>query len=133
MTLETARAAREAGDAIVLGAPNALRGGSHLGSLGAGDMVEAGLCDALASDYAYPALLGAAARLVRDRRATLETAWALISAGPARLSKLDDRGTLAVGKRADLVAVEWPEEGPPAVRATILAGRIACLSGLPPT
>ncbi len=48
-------AARDAGDAIILGAPNAMRGGSHLGSPGAAEMIARGLCDILASDYYYPA------------------------------------------------------------------------------
>ncbi len=51
-------AAREAGDSIVLGAPNAMRGGSHLGSPGAADMISRGLCDILASDYFYPPCWG---------------------------------------------------------------------------
>ena len=44
-------AAKEAGDLVALGAPNAMRGGSHLGSPGAGYMIAQGLCDILASDY----------------------------------------------------------------------------------
>ena len=121
-----ARAAREAGDGIVFGAPNAARGGSHLGgSPSAADMVEAGLCDALASDYHYPAMLAAVARLERERRAPLARLWSLVSAGPARLSGLDDRGAIAPGRRADLVLVDWPEGGAPATVATLLAGEFA--------
>ena len=121
-----ARAAREAGDGIVFGAPNAARGGSHLGgSPSAADMVEAGLCDALASDYHYPAMLVAVARLVDERRASLPEAWSLVSAGPARLMGLDDRGRIEVGRRADLVLVDWPDGGPPAVVATMVGGRFA--------
>ena len=57
-------AARQAGDWIVLGAPNAMRGGSHLGSPGAANMIRRGLCDILASDYFYPAMMGAMVRLL---------------------------------------------------------------------
>ncbi|MEM9814418.1 MAG: alpha-D-ribose 1-methylphosphonate 5-triphosphate diphosphatase, partial [Pseudomonadota bacterium] len=42
MRVPVAAAARAAGDAIIFGAPNAVRGGSHIGSPSAGDMVEAG-------------------------------------------------------------------------------------------
>ena len=52
---------------IVLGAPNGMRGGSHLGSPGAAEMIARGLCDILASDYYYPAMLGAVVRLHADR------------------------------------------------------------------
>lgn len=132
MTVETARAARAAGDAIVFGAPNAVRGGSHLGSPSTAEMVAEGLCDMLASDYFYPAMLAAVARLVADGVADLPAAWALVSEAPARASGLTDRGRLEPGLRADIVAVDWPEGGMPAVRATLVAGRIAHLSGLAP-
>ena len=119
-----ARRAREAGDGIVFGAPNAARGGSHLGgSPSAADMVEAGLCDALASDYHYPAMLAAVARLVDERRVSLADAWALVSSGPARLMGLGDRGRVRPGLRADLVLVDWPDGQAPAVASTLVAGR----------
>jgi alpha-D-ribose 1-methylphosphonate 5-triphosphate diphosphatase len=66
MNRRVAEAAREGGDWIVFGAPNATRGGSHLGSPGAAEMIAAGLCDILASDYFYPAMLAAVARLRAD-------------------------------------------------------------------
>lgn len=125
MVMEAAEAARAGGDSIIFGAPNAVRGGSHLGSLGAGDMVEAGLCDALASDYFYPAMLAAVARLDQERRADRPTLWSLVSTGPARAMKLHDRGQIAVGQRADLVLVDWPEGSVPAVQGTWVAGRCA--------
>lgn len=125
MNLRVAQAAREAGDFLVFGAPNAARGGSHLGSLGAADMFKAGLCDVLASDYYYPALLLGVARMLADGVAPLHRLWPLVSGNVARASGLDDRGTIAVGKRADLVLVEWPDAGTPVVRRTWVAGREA--------
>ncbi|ASP21566.1 alpha-D-ribose 1-methylphosphonate 5-triphosphate diphosphatase [Antarctobacter heliothermus] len=125
MVLEAAQAARNAGDAIIFGAPNAARGGSHIGSLGAGDMVEAGLCDALASDYFYPAMLAAVAQLDVERRADRLLLWSLVSAGPARAMGLRDRGQIEVGKRADLVLVEWPDGQTPAITGTWISGRMA--------
>ncbi|MGR3494999.1 alpha-D-ribose 1-methylphosphonate 5-triphosphate diphosphatase [Citreimonas sp.] len=125
MVLDAARAARDAGDSIIFGAPNAARGGSHIGSLGAGDMVEDGLCDALASDYFYPAMLAAVARLDAERRADRLALWSLVSSGPARAMKLRDRGTIEVGKRADLVLVDWPDGHAPAVTGTWVGGRMA--------
>jgi alpha-D-ribose 1-methylphosphonate 5-triphosphate diphosphatase len=130
MVMEAAQAARAGGDPIVFGAPNAARGGSHIGSLGAGDMVEAGLCDALASDYFYPAMLAAIARLDQERRADRLALWSLVSSGPASAMQLKDRGTIAVGKRADLVLVDWPEGSVPAIQGTWVAGRCA-YRGLP--
>lgn len=123
-------AAREAGDAIVLGAPNAMRGGSHLGSPGAADMISRGLCDILASDYFYPALLGAMVRLHADRVAPLPALWRLVSLNPARAMGLTDRGRIAPGQRADLLLLDWPEGHTPAPLRTWVTGR-AGYSALP--
>lgn len=125
MTLAAARAAREGGDMIIMGSPNAARGGSHLGSPGAADLIRAGLCDILASDYYYPALLAAVARLRADGVAPLTALWPLVSANPALALGLSDRGVIAPGHRADLVLVDWPEGGTPAIRRTIVGGRSA--------
>ena len=116
-------AARDAGDPIVLGAPNAMRGGSHLGSPGAADMIARGLCDILASDYYYPAMLGAMVRLHADRVAPLPTLWALVSGNPATAMGLTDRGRIATGLRADLVLLDWPEGHAPAPVRTWVSGR----------
>ena len=125
MNRRVARAARDAGDFIVFGAPNATRGGSHLASIGAADMIREGLCDILASDYYYPAMLLGLARLKADGVGSLQDLWPLVSGNPARASGLDDRGTIKVGSRADLILVEWPEGDVPVVRRTWVAGREA--------
>lgn len=125
MVLEAAKAAKAGGDTIIFGAPNATRGGSHIGSLGAGDMVEAGLCDALASDYFYPAMLAAIAKLDVERRADRLALWSLVSAGPARAMNLHDRGAIKVGNRADLVLVDWPDQATPSILGTWVNGRAA--------
>ena len=116
-------AAREAGDYIVLGAPNAMRGGSHLGSPGAADMIRRGLCDILASDYYYPALLGAVVRLHTDRVAPLPQLWQLVAQNPSTAMGLADRGRIAPGLRADLLLLDWPEGQAPAPLRTWVAGR----------
>ncbi|MGV8984955.1 MAG: alpha-D-ribose 1-methylphosphonate 5-triphosphate diphosphatase [Cypionkella sp.] len=125
MNLRAAEAARAKGDWIIFGAPNAARGGSHLGSPGAADMIGRGLCDILASDYFYPAMLTAVARLASDGCGTLPDLWKLISTNPARASGLTDRGEIALGQRADLTLIDWPEGGTPAPRLTLVGGRTA--------
>ncbi len=116
-------AAREAGDRIVLGAPNAMRGGSHLGSPGAAEMIMRGLCDILASDYYYPAMLGAVTRLHADKVADLPALWRLVAANPAAAMGLTDRGCIAPGLRADLLLLDWPDQGTPAPLRTWVAAR----------
>ncbi|MDU8943599.1 alpha-D-ribose 1-methylphosphonate 5-triphosphate diphosphatase [Ovoidimarina sediminis] len=125
MVLEAVEAARAHGDPIVFGAPNAARGGSHIGSLGAADMIEAGLCDALASDYFYPAMLAAITRLDAERRAGRLALWSVVSDGPARGMGLEDRGRIAPGLSADLVLLDWPDGHAPAILGTWVAGRPA--------
>ncbi|WP_375691159.1 alpha-D-ribose 1-methylphosphonate 5-triphosphate diphosphatase [Pseudooceanicola sp. LIPI14-2-Ac024] len=118
--------ARAVGDPVLMGAPNILRGGSQAGNIAAIDLVRDGLCDALVSDYHYPALAGAAWRLVDEDVMDLPEAWAMISSRPAEILRLADRGTLDAGQRADLVVVD-PDTR--AIEATISGGRIAHLSG----
>ena len=126
-TVETAQEAAAGGDDIVLGAPNVVRGGSHTGWIDAKDMIRRGLCSVLASDYYYPAQLIGAFRLVKEDVLPLPTAWALVSATPAKAARLGDRGRVARGKRADLSLVDAQDERPRVV-ATIVAGRIVYLA-----
>jgi alpha-D-ribose 1-methylphosphonate 5-triphosphate diphosphatase len=125
-TVETAQEAASQGDDIVLGAPNVVRGGSHIGWIDAKDMVGRGLCSILASDYYYPAQLLAAFRLAAEKVVPLHAAWALVSATAAAAARLPDRGVIASGRRADLILVDTQVERP-CVVATIVAGRIVHL------
>jgi alpha-D-ribose 1-methylphosphonate 5-triphosphate diphosphatase len=129
ITAETAAAAAAAGDPIVFGAPNVVRGGSHTGCPSAAEMVRAGLCDVLASDYYYPALLQAIGTLVHAGDAPLARAVALATEGPAAALGLADRGRLAEGLRADVILVDLGSGTRPAdVIATIAAGRLVHLA-----
>ena len=125
---ETAQAAASHGDAIVYGAPNVVRGGSHTGWTKASDMIAKGLCSVLASDYYYPAQLLAAFRLVADGILPLTQAWDLVSGGPARATGLTDRGVLAEGRRADILLVDDSLPLRPRLIAVISAGRLVHLT-----
>lgn len=122
----TTREAAAHGEAIVFGAPNVVRGGSHIDCPSAEAMVRAGLCTILASDYYYPALPLAPFVLARRGAADLAAAWRLVSQGPAQALGLSDRGTIAPGKRADLVLVA--PEPQPRIVATIAGGRLVHLA-----
>jgi alpha-D-ribose 1-methylphosphonate 5-triphosphate diphosphatase len=100
-----AEAAREAGLGVVMGAPNIILGGSHSGNVGAGELAEAGLLDALSSDYVPVSLLHAAFRLHDTAGLDLADAVAMVSRTPARMIGLADRGALEPGLRADLIRV----------------------------
>ncbi|MBN9587240.1 MAG: alpha-D-ribose 1-methylphosphonate 5-triphosphate diphosphatase [Afipia sp. 62-7] len=124
-TVETAQDAVDAGDDIVLGAPNVVRGGSHIGWIGAAEMIAQGRCTILASDYYYPAPLLAAYRLAADGIVTLPQAWTYVSERPARAARLADRGVLEQGRRADIVLVDATDSRRPQVVAAICAGQLA--------
>ena len=51
-TLEAAAACRAHGIAVMMGAPNLIRGGSHSGNVSAAALADTGLLDILSSDYA---------------------------------------------------------------------------------
>lgn len=125
-TQEAAEAAHAAGDAVIMGAPNVVRGGSHNGNLSALDLISMGLCHALASDYHYPSPRRAALMLAQSGLLDLAAAWALVSSGPAQVLGLSDRGTLAPGKRADFVVLD---KATGRVAATFVAGRVSFMSG----
>jgi alpha-D-ribose 1-methylphosphonate 5-triphosphate diphosphatase len=59
----------------------------------------------MCGDYSPAALLPAIMQLPKLAGIQLHQAVALVSANPARAAGLIDRGTIAVGKRADLIAV----------------------------
>jgi len=118
-------AAQQAEDWVVMGSPNVVRGKSHLGWASAAVMAESRICSVLSSDYFYPAMLRAAFVLAGRGVLDLLQCWALISANPAAAAGLHDRGTIAAGKRADLVLVDPATQ---AVVATIASGRLAFLS-----
>ena len=119
-TLEAAAAARERGLPVVAGAPNVLRGRSHAGNVSGGELAARGLLTALASDYLPSGLVPAAFLLAARGVVSLPAAVAMVTAGPAEVAGLDDRGRLAAGMRADLVLVE-PGEPWPVVRSVLRA------------
>ena len=119
-TEEAARACRQHAIAVMMGAPNLVRGGSHSGNVSAEALARAGLLDILSSDYVPAALLYAAVRLgaLWD---DLPRAIATVSEAPARAAGLLDRGRLAEGMRADVIRFRTLD-GVPVVRGVWSAG-----------
>lgn len=113
-----AAASRAMGNPVLIGA------GQHgLGD----DLLQARLGNALVSDGNWPALAARALALAGRDFADLPRVWPLVSATPAEIMGLADRGTLDYGRRADLAVVNAATRR---VEATICAGRLAHLSGL---
>ncbi|MBC3917051.1 alpha-D-ribose 1-methylphosphonate 5-triphosphate diphosphatase [Undibacterium sp. CY18W] len=120
-TVAAAKAAREQGLGIIMGAPNVVRGGSHSGNVSAAELARLDLLDVLSSDY-VPASLLHAAFLLQDEGFSLPKAVATVTRNPARMIGLHDRGEIAVGLRADYLRVRVVQ-GIPVVMGVWKAGR----------
>ena len=110
-TVEAAAACRIHGIAVMMGAPNLIRGGSHSGNVAAEDLARADLLDIVSSDYVPSALLLSAFRLA-DIWNDLPRAIATVTSNPARAVRLHDRGALETGLRGDVLRVRQIGETP---------------------
>ncbi|WP_299552337.1 alpha-D-ribose 1-methylphosphonate 5-triphosphate diphosphatase [uncultured Tateyamaria sp.] len=108
-TVEAARACRDKSIAIIMGAPNLVRGGSHSGNIAAKELAEHDLLDILSSDYVPAALLMSAVQL-GDMWGDMARGIATVTRTPAASVGLNDRGQIAPGKRADLVRFAQMDE-----------------------
>ena len=135
-TREAAEACRAAGIAVMMGAPNLIRGGSHSGNVAAAALAEAGLLDILSSDYAPASLLIGAVRL-GEILGSMAAGIAAVTAAPARAAGLADRGTDRAGAAGGSAAL--PDGGRAAgaerglgrrraggLRRALLPARLSC-------
>lgn len=125
VTMEAAETAAARGLMTAMGAPNAMRGQSYSGNLSARDAHAAGLLHILAADYHPAAMLPAIRALALTDKDGLPGATRLASANPAKALKLDDRGEIAVGKRADVFIVDAQDR----VIETLSAGDVIHSNG----
>ncbi|UDM53252.1 alpha-D-ribose 1-methylphosphonate 5-triphosphate diphosphatase [Cupriavidus sp. MP-37] len=130
INLETAQAACACALPTILGAPNVLRGKSQSGSMRAIDAIRAGAGTILCSDYQPSTLIAAAYAAGRQAGLPLHQALALVTAHPADACRLADRGRLAPGLRADVIAVS-EVAGQPMVTHTWSGGRLVFAAGYP--
>jgi len=115
-TIEAAKASKEAGMAVLMGAPNLVRGNSHSGNVSARDLAERGHLDILSSDYIPFSLLQAGFQLSKTIEGVcLPQAIARVTRNPAEAVGLNDRGAIEIGRRGDLVRVQ-ADDGIPVVR-----------------
>ena len=103
-TIEAAEACRANGIAVMMGAPNLIRGGSHSGNVAAEDLARADLLDIVSSDYVPSALLLSAFHLAQ-LWGDLPRAIATVTQNPAKAAGLTDRGALKAGYRGDVLRV----------------------------
>lgn len=107
-TIEAAKSSHNRGLAVLMGAPNVVRGGSHSGNVAATDLDDDALLDVLSSDYVPSSLLHAVF-LLADRGAgerDLPKYAQMVTSTPAAAVGLDDRGEITPGKRGDVIRVK---------------------------
>ena len=119
-TEAAACACAAAGIAVMMGAPNLMRGGSHSGNVAAARLAELGCLDILSSDYAPASLLAAAARLGQES-GDMAAGLRRVTAAPAAAAGLADRGRLEPGLRADLLRFRL-DHGTPVTRGAWVRG-----------
>jgi alpha-D-ribose 1-methylphosphonate 5-triphosphate diphosphatase len=125
-TFAAAKEAHTKGLQVMVGAPNLVLGGSHSGNIAAMDLVENDLVDIISSDYVPLSLMQSALTIARKIGKPLHETIRPITINPAKAIGLDgDRGSLEIGKRADLAIVR-DDGGVPRIKATIVrGGRVA--------
>ncbi|KAB2953456.1 phosphonate metabolism protein PhnM [Heliorestis acidaminivorans] len=123
ITLEVAKKAKEKKMHTVAGAPNVLLKGSHSGNLSAIEAIEEGCIDILCSDY-YPAsLLHALFLLHHKYNKDLPSMLRLVTINPAKALGIDhETGSLAEGKKADIIVIGKVESDYPTINYVFVDG-----------
>lgn len=120
-TVAAADACHANGIATIMGAPNLIRGGSHSGNVAAAELAQMDRLDILSSDYVPAGLLMAAVQL-GDIWGNLARGMRTVTDTPAQVVGLLDRGTLAIGQRADIIRFDLQDQTP-ILHETWSAGR----------
>lgn len=120
-----AAAAFAMGDPVLLSAQDILENTRLQGNVPVSHLIRARLIRTLVSKGAPSAMAQAAFDLVQSKTMSLPQAWGMISANPAQILRLSDRGLIDYGKRADLVVIHKETLQ---VEATICGGALTYLS-----
>jgi alpha-D-ribose 1-methylphosphonate 5-triphosphate diphosphatase len=125
LSLQVASEAKARGMYILAGAPNILLGGSQYGNLAAVEGIRHGCIDILCSDYYPPAMLHAIFALHEKYGFDLSAMFQLITLNPARAVNLDSEiGSIAPGKKADLLLIEKINGDFPVITAVMVDGKL---------
>jgi alpha-D-ribose 1-methylphosphonate 5-triphosphate diphosphatase len=123
-TAEAATGAVSAGQLVLMGAPNLVLARSHSANLSARDAAASGALNILSSDYVPQSLLYGAFLLADIPGWSLPAAIRTVTQVPATAIGLDhDRGSLTVGKRADLLTVRRVKNAPPILDSVFVSGQ----------
>ncbi|MDA0267682.1 MAG: alpha-D-ribose 1-methylphosphonate 5-triphosphate diphosphatase [Cyanobacteria bacterium] len=123
-SIPLAEQSRAYGASVLMGAPNLVRGGSHVGYMGVAEAAQANVLDCLCSDYHYPSLFHAPFLLAEKGLMPFEQAWKCVSEYPAGAAKIGDRkGKIIPGHDADFLLVTPHQPFPNAIRSVYSQGQ----------
>jgi alpha-D-ribose 1-methylphosphonate 5-triphosphate diphosphatase len=115
---------RAYGAAVLMGAPNLVRGGSHLGLMSVAEAAKHEVLDCLCSDYHYPSLFHAPFKLQELGLMDFEQAWSLVSSRPAAAAGISNsKGKIAPGLDADFLLVSPHNSLPSAIASVYVTGQ----------
>ncbi|WP_107840569.1 phosphonate metabolism protein PhnM [Metasolibacillus meyeri] len=125
ITLDVAKEAKQLGLQTIAGAPNILLGGSHSGNLSAAEAIQARVIDVICSDYYPPAMLHGIFELANKYEEDLHALFQLVTLNPAKaVNMAHEIGSIAAGKKADIIIIEQMADGYPVVTSTIVDGKV---------
>lgn len=123
-SISLAAQSRAYGAMVLMGAPNLVRGGSHVGYMSVVDAAQAGVLDCLCSDYHYPSLFHAPFKMADLGLMSFKAAWNLVSTYPAKAVGLGAvKGAIAPGLEADFLLVQPGNSLPSAIAAVYVKGQ----------
>ncbi|MEM8831772.1 MAG: alpha-D-ribose 1-methylphosphonate 5-triphosphate diphosphatase [Cyanobacteria bacterium P01_G01_bin.19] len=123
-TIELAAQSRDYSASVLMGAPNLIRGGSHVGWMSVEAAAKAGVVDCLCSDYHYPSLFHAPFKLVQMGIMDFEQAWKLVSTYPAKAAGIGNtKGSIDYGLDADFLLIEADDTYASAINSVYIRGK----------
>lgn len=123
-SIALAAQSRDYGAAVLMGAPNLVRGGSHVGYMSVADAAQAGVLDCLCSDYHYPSLFHAPFKLAELGLMPFADAWKVVSTHPANAAGIGHaKGAITPGHDADFLLVKPDYALPSAIAAVYVNGQ----------
>jgi alpha-D-ribose 1-methylphosphonate 5-triphosphate diphosphatase len=122
--INLATKSRESGAAVLMSAPNLIRGGSHVGWMSVAEAARMEVLDCLCSDYHYPSLFYAPFKLHEMGLMSFKQAWELVSSRPADVVGLGKRkGKIAPDFDADFILITPEHPLTCAITSVYVAGK----------
>lgn len=122
--VDIAAKSRDYGASVLMGAPNLIRGGSHVGWMSVEIAAKEGVVDCLCSDYHYPSLFSAPFKLDEMGIMSFEEAWKLVSTYPAEAAGIgESKGKIAKGFDADFLLIQSDNSHLNSIKSIYIKGK----------